>query len=114
MIIEDFEKKTNFVVDNMWSNPLDFLKKKFIVLGNRTTKLKDVMSLTDFERYKSSIVSIIQNWFEYDDVDNYFKDFYDYFNNFDVNKYKLEKEKLLFNNKKNVLEKANVLLISDI
>ena len=114
LIIEDFEKKTNFVVDNMWSNPLDFLKKEFIVLEDGTTKLKDVMSLTDFERYKSSIVSTIQNWFEDDDVDNYFKVFNDYFNNFDVNKYKLEKEKLLVNNKKNVLEKANVLLISDI
>lgn len=105
LIIEDFEKKENIKIENTFANPQKFFKMYFKTFKDGTTKLKDGMSLTDHTNYNCNLGELIQQYAG-DIVDNYFK-------NFNMRKFNREKEASLLKQKEIVLDKANVLLISD-
>ena len=107
LLIEDFEKKTNIEVRGLWYTSQNNLGKYIETLKDRTIKLRDGISLDYFieednctlrEKLQKVAGNVVNS----------------YFNNFDIKKYNQEKENALSSNKKNVLDTANILLISDI
>lgn len=106
MLIADFEKKTGEYVWGVWYAAHNI--GKYITCQKKgTVCLKDSMTLDTFieeenKTLREKLVEIAGNRVN------------DYINNLDVEEYKEEKEKALKDNKEKVLNKANVLLISDI
>ena len=107
LLIEDFEKKTNIEVRGLWYTSQNNLGKYIETVKDGTIKLRDGISLDYFieednctlrEKLQKVAGNVVNG----------------YFNNFDIKKYNQEKENALSSNKKNVLDTANILLISDI
>ena len=107
LLIIGLEDKLNIEVRGSWSDSPNNLGKYIETLDNGTIKLRDGISLDDFIEeenctLREKLLEVAGN-----KVANYF-------NHLDIEKYKIEKEKTLKDNKEKVLNEANVLLISDI
>lgn len=108
LLVEDFKKTTSIEVEGLWCYPFHNNIGKYIkTLKNGTIQLRDGMSLDYFIEEENRTLRKKLQEVAGSVVNNYFK-------NFDVEKYKKDKEKALSENKTNVLNTANVLLISDI
>ena len=106
LLIEDFEKKTNIEVRGLWYISQNNLGKYIKTLKDGTIRLRDGISLdyvieedncTLREKLKKVAGKVVNV----------------YFNHFDIEKFNREKKYALSSNKKNVLDTANILLISD-
>lgn len=106
LLVEDYKKKNNnptFV----WSYDAGKGLSDYIEIHkDGIIKLKESLTL-DFIGIDNCTVKDKLKEIAKDDVNNYF-------NNFDVEEFKKEKEKRILENKEKVLNNANVLLISDI
>lgn len=106
LMIEDFESKTKVEVWGIWCRA-DNIGKYVKCEKNGTISLKDGITLDYFIEYENQtlrekLLEIAGNKVS------------DYINSLDIEKYKIEKEKSLIDNKEKVLNEANVLIISDI
>ena len=106
LLIKDFEKKTNTEVIGTWYDSPNKMGRYIETLENGIIKLKDGISLDYFivednctlrEKLQKIAGSIVN----------------DYFKKFDIENYKKMKEKTLADNKKNILNTTNILLISE-
>lgn len=107
LVIDLKEKLNTEIVGILWNYSPNYLRKYIEMLENGTIQLKDGISLDYFIEeekctLRKKLLEIAGN-----KVVNYFS-------SLDIEKYKTEKENALKTNKENVLNEANVLLISDI
>lgn len=104
LLIDDFKSKTSIDIVKSWAYHNDLIKDYITIHGNGTITLDH--DLDEYiERENCTLREKLVN-VSGDIVNNYFKDF-------DMEEYKQKKAKLLEDNKKDVLENAFVLLISD-
>lgn len=99
LIIDDFENKMSKEVNGLFEYTYDNIGK-YLETVNGVIKFKnDIVFDSNIRKEFSEFAGELVN---------------SYFNSLNIDKFKAMKEKLLLENKKRVLEEANVLLISDI
>jgi len=107
LLVKDFQEKTNTEIRGLWYYSLNNLGKYIKTLKNGTIKLRDGITLDylieeDNCTLRDKLLEVAGNI-----VNNYFS-------GVEVEKFKQDKERLLLENKDKVLNKANILLVSDI
>ncbi len=107
LLVRDFEEKTNTQISGFIHFYPNSIGKYVVSLKDGTIKLWKGISLDDFIKEKNQILRDILLDIAGDIVKSYF-------DNLDIETYLSKKEKALEENKKDVLNTANVLLISDI
>lgn len=106
LLVEDFKSKTNTEIRGVWYNLKtigNYLKCK----TNGTILLREEFNLDSFLEKEYCTLGETLKFVSGDIVNEYFK-------NFDLEQFKTRKKQLLDNNKEQVLNIANVLLISDV
>ena len=107
LLVRDFEEKTNTQISGFIHFYPNSIGKYVVSLKDGTIKLRKSVSLDDVIEEKNQTLRDILLEIAGDTANNYF-------NNLDIETYLSRKEKTLEENKKDVLNTANVLLISDI
>ena len=108
LIVEDFEKKTNYKVKGSWgliSESLDEFRKYIIIFEDGKYQLRDGISLDNYIEGNCTLREKLKNYAG--DIVN------GYYESLDIEKFNEEKKRKISDNKQQVTENANVLLISD-